>query len=292
MKRGLRRLAAVVGIAGGVALLAACGSQPAARVNGEAISRAELQREIGRMMGVAGAGGQGMPQGEAPGLRAGMLDRLISLRLMRQQAKQEGISVSERDIDDRVTRIVADAGGKDQLVQVLQTEGFTGLAFRQAIQDLVLSERLSEKHVPALATIEERRVRHVLVQTADQARAARQRLAGGATWEKVAAEMSADPGSKGRGGDLGFIQRGQTVPAFDQAAFSLPLNQLSEPVQTDFGFHILQVTDTRSQAPTPEQVSALRQRDFGQYLGQLKQQARIEYIGEPAPAAPPPGATP
>src|SRR5262245_7571859 len=238
MHRQWRRSAALAGLAGGLLLTTACGlgSDPtaAARVNGETITKGELQREVSRMGESAGAQ-RGGPAWASPALGASMLERLISLRLMRQQAKADGIAVGEREIDERIARIQDESGGRDQFLRLLQDGDFTGLSFRQAVQDLILSERLGEKHVPAPETIEQRRVRHVLVDSADKATAARQRLAGGEAWEKVAAEASTDPGSRGRGGDLGFIQPGQTVPPFDQAAFSLPVNELSQPVQSEFG---------------------------------------------------------
>lgn len=74
-----------------------------------------------------------------------------------------------------------------------------------------------------------------------KAREVREELAAGADFAEVARRESADQGSAISGGDLGTIHRGQTVPAFDAAAFSQPLNQISEPVQTQFGYHIIQV---------------------------------------------------
>src|SRR5262249_24908493 len=73
--------------------------------------------------------------------------------------------------------------------------------------------------------------------------AAAKRIAGGEAFEKVAAELSQDPGSKARGGDLGFFARGQMVKPFEDAAFALSPGQVSEPVKTDFGFHLIQVEE-------------------------------------------------
>ena len=74
-----------------------------------------------------------------------------------------------------------------------------------------------------------------------RALAVKQQLAAGGKWEEIAPRESADSTSGQRGGELGKMRRGATVPAFDQAMFSLPLNQLSDPVQTQFGYHIMQV---------------------------------------------------
>lgn len=77
----------------------------------------------------------------------------------------------------------------------------------------------------------------------ERARALRAEIVGGADFAEVARRESADPGSRERGGDLGRFGRGQMVPAFEQAAFSLPLGQVSEPVQTQFGYHLIQVQE-------------------------------------------------
>jgi peptidyl-prolyl cis-trans isomerase D len=71
----------------------------------------------------------------------------------------------------------------------------------------------------------------------------RQEIVAGAEFAEVAGRESADPGSRARGGDLGEVTRGQTVPAFEEAVFSLPIGQISEPVQTQFGFHLIQVQE-------------------------------------------------
>jgi peptidyl-prolyl cis-trans isomerase D len=77
----------------------------------------------------------------------------------------------------------------------------------------------------------------------ERARAVRAEIVGGADFAEVARRESADPGSREQGGDLGRFTRGRMVPEFDQAVFSLPLNQVSEPVQTQFGYHLLQVLE-------------------------------------------------
>ncbi|HTF34783.1 MAG TPA: peptidylprolyl isomerase [Myxococcota bacterium] len=117
-------------------------------------------------------------------------------------------------------------------------------------------------HVP-----EQVRARHILFKlakdappeqvdaTEKKAEAARKQLLSGADFAALARELSDDPGSKEKGGDLGFFQRGQMVPAFDQAAFALEPGKISEPVRTDFGFHILRVEERHpAQDRTYDQV--------------------------------------
>ena len=100
---------------------------------------------------------------------------------------------------------------------------------------------------------EQRRVRHILIADAEggdealaRAEDLRARILSGEAFEDVAREASDDPGSAGSGGDLGYGGRGIWVPPFEQAAFSLAVGDLSEPVRSDFGFHLIRVEDVRA----------------------------------------------
>jgi peptidyl-prolyl cis-trans isomerase D len=127
------------------------------------------------------------------------------------------------------------------------------LATRDAEARALYDERKDRYDLP-----EQVRARHVLVQIAAdappeavaaaeaKARQALERLRAGEAFEKVAAETSDDAGSKADGGDLGFFRRGQMVKAFEDVAFSLPPGELSEPVRSDFGFHVMRVEEKRA----------------------------------------------
>lgn len=129
-----------------------------------------------------------------------------------------------------------------------------------------------DQNVAEFSRPEQRRARHILLKTesgssdADR-RAVRSlaesvlaRVRKGEDFATVAKAMSQDTGSAERGGDLGWFGRGQMVPAFDQAAFTLPTGQISDVVESEFGFHILQVTDSRAAgtAPFDEVKDAIR----------------------------------
>jgi peptidyl-prolyl cis-trans isomerase D len=114
--------------------------------------------------------------------------------------------------------------------------------------------QLYESEIDRFTQRERRDVRHILITvdpnadaaTAEAAKARimaiRKKIESGADFGKVAKEDSQDPGSAAQGGDLGFIEKGLMDPAFDQAAFALKQGQLSEPVRTRFGYHLIQVT--------------------------------------------------
>lgn len=86
------------------------------------------------------------------------------------------------------------------------------------------------------------RAAHILVDTEKQANGLKNRIEGGEDFGKMAKQFSKCPSGQ-RGGDLGYFGRGQMVPEFEKAAFELPKGEISEPVETDFGWHIIKVTD-------------------------------------------------
>ena len=118
--------------------------------------------------------------------------------------------------------------------------------------------------------------RHILVQTEDEAKAIKAELDKGGDFAKLAKEKSKDPGAAD-GGDLGFFTKEQMVPEFSKVAFSLEPGKISDPVKTQFGWHILKVEEKRNRKPP----------DFAQVKPQIEQ-----YVTRKAPAPATPPATP
>lgn len=97
--------------------------------------------------------------------------------------------------------------------------------------------------------------RHILVETEDQAKAVIKRLKAGEDFAKLAAELSKDPGSGQQGGDLGFFTKDRMVPEFANAAFALDVGKISDPVKSQFGYHVIKVEEKREKPiPTFEEV--------------------------------------
>ena len=137
------------------------------------------------------------------------------------------------------------------------------------------------------------RARHILVETEDEAKKAQARLKGGEDFGKVAGELSKDPGSKTDGGDLGFFTQDRMVQPFAEAAFKLDPGKISDPVKSQFGWHLIKVEEKRMKPVPPydemkEQVEAYLTRKAQQdlVLG-LRQKAKIERLDEPKPAETP-----
>lgn len=134
------------------------------------------------------------------------------------------------------------------------------------------ARKLYDTAIQSMRPEEEVRARHILVEKEDEAKAALERIRKGEDFGKLAEELSRDPGSKPRGGDLGYFTQEQMVPQFAEMAFKLKAGEVSEPVQTQFGWHVLKVEDRRNKPlPTFEQV----QGEINDYLRQQAQQNAV-----------------
>lgn len=157
------------------------------------------------------------------------------------------------------------------------------------------ARKLFDDTVKTLKPEEEVHARHILVPDEAQAKAALERLKKGEDFAKVAGELSKDPGSGKEGGDLGWFSKERMVPEFAEAAFKLEKGQVSEPVKSQFGWHVIKLEDKRTKPlPTFDEVKP----QIDQYLVRKAQQdiivglrdkAKIERLDKPA-AAPAPAA--
>ncbi len=136
------------------------------------------------------------------------------------------------------------------------------------------------------------RARHILVPTEDEARKALARVKAGEDFAKVAADTSKDPGSGSEGGDLGFFSKDRMVPEFAEVAFRLEPGQLSEPVKSQFGWHVIKVEEKRMRpVPTFEDVkdqidTFLTSKTQQELVLALRAKARIERLDQPVPETP------
>src|SRR5580693_9793008 len=132
--------------------------------------------------------------------------------------------------------------------------------------------------------------RHILVDTEEEAKAVKAELDKGADFAELAKKKSKDPGASD-GGDLGFFTKDQMVPEFSTVAFALEPGKISDPVKSQFGWHIIKVEEKRSRkAPDFEQVKAqietyVTRKAQAEYVGKLREAAKIERMDKPAEAA-------
>src|SRR5436305_4950527 len=129
--------------------------------------------------------------------------------------------------------------------------------------------------------------RHILVETEDQAKKVTEDLKKGADFAELAKKESKDPGASD-GGDLGFFTKEQMVPEFSTVAFALEPGKISDPVKTQFGWHIIKVEEKRTRkAPDFEQVKPqietyVVRKAQADYVAKLREAAKVERMDQPA----------
>jgi peptidyl-prolyl cis-trans isomerase C len=132
--------------------------------------------------------------------------------------------------------------------------------------------------------------RHILVETEDEAKAVAEELKKGADFAELAKKKSKDPGASD-GGDLGFFTKEQMVPEFSTVAFSLEPGKVSDPVKSQFGWHIIKVEEKRNrQPPAFEQVKGqietyVTRKAQAEYVAKLREAAKVERLDKPAESA-------
>jgi peptidyl-prolyl cis-trans isomerase C len=147
-------------------------------------------------------------------------------------------------------------------------------------------KKVYDEAVKQAASEQEVRARHILVPTEAEAKAVQAEVQKGTDFAELARQKSKDPGAAAEGGDLGFFTKEQMVPEFAEVAFKLNKGDVSDPVKTQFGWHIIKVEDKRTKPMPPfEQVknqveNLVMQRAQAAYIGKLREGAKIERVGK------------
>jgi len=238
-----------------------------ARVNGVDIRQSDIafaEEEIGG----------NMPNMAPEQKRDYLVNYLVDVIVLSQAAEQQKLA-DRPEVKHRLTfdrnRLLMES--------LLQDTGRAALsdAAEHQVYDEAIKQAKSEEEVHA---------RHILVPTEDEAKAILAQLKGGADFATVAKEKSKDPGAAD-GGDLGYFSKEQMVPEFAAVAFKLDKGQLSDPVKTQFGWHIIKVEDKRMKpTPTFDQVKGqienyVAHRAQAQMVEKLRSAANVERLDKP-----------
>ena len=290
---------------------------PVAAVNGETISRGQLDRELAGIQGRMARQGQPVPDGALAQIRGQVLDQMIGEELLFQESRKQKINVDDQKIQVQIDEMAQSFEDKAAFDLALANAGLSRevlterlrrqMAIQQLIEDkivagLEVAEARADEFYKANPEIfvqpEQVRARHILIRTEAEADAAakaearerideiRRKAVEGEDFAALAKTHSQDPGSKENGGDLGFFARGQMVKPFEETAFALKENEISQVVESPFGFHIIQVTG-RKPAETvayetvkPRILEHLKQQAIREkldaYVDRLRQGAKIE----------------
>jgi peptidyl-prolyl cis-trans isomerase C len=236
---------------------------PVATVNGAPISRAEFDIYLKSLL-------QGRPTELTAEQKGQVLDQMIAMHVLAEQATKAGLD-KEPDVAARLnvlrTRVLADAESE----RFLKGKEPTDAELHAEYDSAVAAMDKTEYHA-----------RHILVASKEKAEQLIKKIKGGAKFEDVAKAESTD-GSKTNGGDLGWFTLTRMAKPFGDAVKGLKKGEMtSEPVQTQFGWHVIKLEDTREVAPPPfdqvkQQVTqGAIQKKLQAYVDSLKQNAKIE----------------
>jgi len=188
---------------------------------------------------------------------------------------------------------IADNPDFKRRLAFLRNKLLMGFELQEEVKAAINEEALRQTYVEAVKSMtgqEEVRARHILVETEDEAKAVLEEIKGGADFATLAKEKSKDPGAA-EGGDLGYFTKEQMVPEFADVAFKMYAGQLSNPVKTQFGWHIIKLEDRRSKQPPEfekvrDQIEAfLSRKAQTDFIAKLRQSAKIERLDKPPESA-------
>jgi peptidyl-prolyl cis-trans isomerase C len=249
------------------------------------------------------------------------LESLVDLELLYQESQRRGVTVADAAVDDEIKRTKTHFQNAKAYEQALKAKGLTEVELRRDVHKTMAVNLLLERSVWKDVQIKPEEVRelyehqrqefqhpadvrasHILIRVPKDASAAQRaqakakaeallaKLKAGADFAQLARESSEDPGSNGRGGDLGYFSKGDMQEDFEAQALALAPGQISGVVSTTYGFDIIKLTDRREAGIEPLEavqerirvvlVKGERQKRQAELTAQLRKQAKIEY-GEP-----------
>jgi peptidyl-prolyl cis-trans isomerase C len=231
-----------------------------ATVGNNVITEADLDRALKTLPKQSAAQFSG-PEG-----RNRLIGEMITQEVLYLDAKEKGIDQSEaylRDVEDAKKNILKQHAAKSILSSVEVTEEELKDFYNQNQDKFVAGEQVTASHI--------------LVQTEEEAKEVLSKLNNGVSFEELANEHSQCP-SKNQGGSLGQFGRGQMVPEFEEAAFTAEVGQLSDVVKTQFGYHVIKVTDKSEQSVTP--FEEVRGQLYDYLLIEKQNKAYYEYAAK------------
>jgi len=307
-------------------------AEPQANVDSEAKKIATFdggdvtQGEFDEFAEQSGFGGMSEDDPQYKAAVQQIMPQLVGIEITKAYAAEHNITVSDEDVDQELAKIKGQVGeqarssGQDlsdqeAYEQALKQNNITEEELRDDIQDNLPVQKVQEKVAgnaePSDAEIqayydenkeaqfttpEQRCVRHILFNKDQEQKAedVKQQLEEGGDFAELAKENSQDPGSAEKGGDLGCLGEGETVPDFEEAAFGAEQGEIVGPVQTQFGYHVLEVTEIKPKQTRPlsEVESQIRAQlatekqstEFTKWLDEQKKQRDVKYLEGYKPA--------
>lgn len=255
-------------------------AKKAAIVNGDPIYMSEVDKQLERISAQHKTAEQkkAFTQQKAQ-IQKQILDILVDQKLYEQQAEKLGVKVTDQEVENEVNRTKKRFPSEAEFAKALKDAQMTLDDLREFTKNRLLQERVNNKVVGKITVTdaemqdyyeknkdqfkdpEQVKVSHILVKTEDEAKKIRAEIVGGLDFAEAAKKYSTDAATKTKGGDLGFVQKGVMAAEFEQAAFALGIGEVSQPVKTQFGWHLIKVFEKKAE----------RQKTYDEVKESLKQ---------------------
>ena len=205
-------------------------------------------------------------------MQENMVKSYINMKLLSIEAKNSGVE-NAKEFQDKL------AMTKDQMLQQKVIEDY----LKKAVTDSMIDTEYN-KLADSLKGKEEVKASHILVDTEEKAKEAKKKLSKGTNFADVAKEFSNDKSTKSSGGTLGYFIEGQLVPEFEKKAFAMKVGEISDPVKTQFGWHIIKVEDKRKvKVPSKEEakqsvISKLNRDSLEKFFDELSKRYDVKML--------------
>ena len=208
-----------------------------------------------------------------------VLEQLILSKLISQAAREQGLTVTEQQLDEAYADSISVRGSQAGFDKWLEENIYTNVEFLIHLEEQLLAAKIQELVLNDVGTYAEQvNARHIVVATREQAEDLRSKIVAGADFATLASTHSLDRSTSLNGGDLGWFPRGLlTMPVVETAAFALDPGELGDIVETKIGFHIIQTIDRDLQRELmPNAAVVVKRAVLDTWLADLRSQAVIE----------------
>ncbi len=212
--------------------------------------------------------------------RPQVLDALIDLALLAQGAERTGVQLTSQELSTKVDAMGEEAGGSEAMGAWLAQNGYDLESFRRALRRETLAAAMTAQIAAEIPeSVEQVHARHILVDNREQAQALLAELEAGADFDRLAVEHSLDLSTRVDGGDLGWFPRGVlTQPEVERVAFELKAGERSGVIESDLGFHILEVLEREDHPLSPNARRKLERLAVESWLETARDNADIELL--------------
>jgi parvulin-like peptidyl-prolyl isomerase len=218
--------------------------------------------------------------------REWILDIMIEQVLTAQAAEKAGVNITDAQVEQYMQTMIAESGGEEAFHAKLEEWGETYEDAKREVRTQLIGMAMTERIVAGVPqSAEQVHARHILVDTAEEAKRIRAQLEAGADFAALAKAHSLDQSTRDNGGDLGYFPRGVLVSAeVEDAAFSLQPGQFSDVITSALGYHIVQVVERNpNRSISPENLQLLRERAVHEWVEGLWAQAEVQRLAEATP---------